>query len=34
LFIPCGRQSCLPVSFLYSTLNTHYRIVSYRLSFM
>ena len=29
LFIPCDRLSWLPVSF--STLNTHYRIVSYRI---
>jgi len=33
LFVPCGRLSWLPVSFLlYVTLNTHYRIVSYDIS--
>ena len=35
LFIPCGRLSWLiPVSFLLHecTLNTHYRIVSYRIA--
>jgi len=30
LFIPCGRLSWLSVSF-YCTLNTRYRIVSYRI---
>ena len=29
LFVPCGRLSWLPVSF-YCTLNTHYRIISYK----
>jgi len=29
LLVPCGRLSCLPISF-YCTLNPHYRIVSYR----
>jgi len=30
LLVPCGRLSCLPISF-YCTLNPHYRIVSYRI---
>jgi len=32
LFVPCGRQADYP-SALYCTLNTHYRIVSYRIVF-
>jgi len=30
LFVPCGRLSWL-LSAFYCTLNTHYRIVSYRI---
>ena len=30
-FLPCGRLSCLHVSF-YCTLNAQYRIVSYRIT--
>ena len=30
LFVPCGGLSWLHVSFFYCTLNTHYRVVSYR----
>ena len=31
LFVPCGRLSWLPVSFLLHVKRTHYRIVSYRI---
>ena len=30
LFVPCGGLSCYPSAF-YCTLNTHYRIISYRI---